>query len=63
MPVWILIASKIGILGLDIAVRLTRPGFSIRVRDRHKSPVGKKHKITTDDAKEFVKNEFGVSVS
>lgn len=54
---------KIGILGLDVAVRLTRPGFSIRVRGRHKSPIGKNHKITTDEAKSFVTNEFGVNVS
>lgn len=54
---------KIGILGLDIAVRLTRPGFNIRVRGRHKSTVGKHHKITPDEAKNFVTKEFGVSVS
>ena len=54
---------KIGILGLDIAVRLTRPGFNIRVRGSHKSTIGKHHKITPDEAKEFVRKEFGVSVS
>ena len=54
---------KIGILGLDIAVRLTRPGFNISVRARHKSSIGKHHKITPTEAKEFVTKEFGVSVS
>jgi len=54
---------KIGILALDIAVRLTRPGFNISVRDRHKATIGKQHKITSDEAKDFVTKEFGVSVS
>jgi len=54
---------KIGILALDIAVRLTRPGFNIKVRGKHKASVGKHHKITPDEAKDFVTKEFGVSVS
>ena len=54
---------KIGILALDIAVRLTRPGFSIKVRGNHKSTIGKHHKITPNEAKDFVTKEFGVSVS
>ena len=54
---------KIGILALDIAVRLTRPGFNIKVRGRHKSTVGKHHKITSTEAKDFLTKEFGVSVS
>ena len=54
---------KIGILALDIAVRLTRPGFSIKVRGSHKSNIGKHHKITPDEAKNFVTNEVGVSIS
>ena len=53
---------KIGILALDIAVRLTRPGFNISVRGRHKATIGKQHKITRDEAKDFVTKEFGVSV-
>ena len=54
---------KIGIHGLDIAVKLTRPGFSISVRSRHKSTIGKNHKITSEEAKKFVAKEFGISVS
>ena len=54
---------KIGIHGLDIAVKLTRPGFNISVRSKHKSTIGKKHKITSEEAKSFVTKEFGISVS
>ena len=53
---------KIGILGLDITVRLARPGFSITTRSKHKASVGKHHRITSNDAKEYLTREFGVSV-
>lgn len=53
---------QIGILGLEAAVTLTRPGFSIRVRSKHKASVGKKHKISRDEAIEFLSREFGVTV-
>jgi large subunit ribosomal protein L5 len=53
---------QIGILGLEAAVTLTRPGFSIRVRSKHKASVGKKHKISREEAIEFLSREFGVAV-
>ena len=53
---------KIGILGLDVAVNLSRPGFNIRVRSRHKAKIGHTHRISSDDAKEFLKKEFGVTI-
>ena len=52
----------IGILGLDIAVALTRPGFSIRTRSKHKAKVGKGHIITSQEAKDYVSKEFGVTL-
>tara|TARA_B100000953_G_scaffold166285_1_gene137104 strand:- start:2884 stop:3405 length:522 start_codon:yes stop_codon:yes gene_type:complete len=54
---------KIGILGLDVAARLTRPGYSIRTRSKHKASVGKSHKIKPVEAKEYLMKEFGVVVS
>ena len=53
---------KIGILGLNISVRLVRPGFSIAARSKHKASVGKHHKITPEEAKEYLTKEFGASV-
>ena len=34
---------QIGILGLGISVTLTRPGYSIRKRSKHKASIGKAH--------------------
>lgn len=53
---------QIGILGLEAAVSLTRPGFGIRVRSRHKASVGKKHRISKDEATQYFVKEFGVEV-
>ncbi|HWP78235.1 MAG TPA: 50S ribosomal protein L5 [Candidatus Nitrosotenuis sp.] len=53
---------QIGILGLEAAVTLTRPGFSIRVRSRHKARIGKHHRISKDEAIEFLTREFGVAI-
>jgi large subunit ribosomal protein L5 len=54
---------KIGILGLGISVTLTRPGYNIRVRSKHKARVGKKHVIKSDEAKDYLIKEFGVTVA
>jgi len=51
-----------GIVGLDIAVTLARPGFSIRKRSKHKASVGKTHVITKQDAKDYLTKEFGVTI-
>ena len=53
---------KIGILGLDVAVSVTRPGFNIRIRSKHKAKIGKSHRITSDEAKEFLTREFGAQI-
>ncbi len=53
---------QIGILGLGISVTLTRPGFGIRRRSKHKASVGKSHIITSQEAKDYLVNEFGVTV-
>jgi len=53
---------KIGILGLDVAVTLARPGFNIRFRSRHKAKIGKTHRISREEAQEFLTREFGVEI-
>jgi len=51
----------IGIFGMDICTSLTRPGYRVS-KKRNPSKIGKKHKITKDEAIDFFKNEFGVDV-
>ena len=54
---------QIGILGLGISVTLTRPGYSIRKRSKHKASVGKTHVITNQEAKEYLTKEYGVTIA
>lgn len=51
----------IGILGLDVAVTLERPGYRVK-RRRKKSPVGKTHRITQQEAIEWA-TSFGFEVT
>ena len=53
---------NIGILGLDIAVSLIRPSYNVKTRSKHKAKIGKKHKITKNDAIKFMTENFGVTV-
>ena len=53
---------KIGILGLEVSVSLTRPGYSVRLRSKHKSSVGKNHKISKQNAIDFMKENFEVAI-
>ena len=48
------------IIGLEAAVTLERPGFRVKHR-RNKSKIGKSHKITKNQAIEFVKG-LGVEI-
>lgn len=52
---------KIGMLGLDVSVALERPGYRTG-RKKIKSKIGKRHKISINDAVMFVKNKFDVKI-
>ena len=54
---------QIGILGLGISVALARPGYGVRTRSKHKASVGKTHVITSQEAKDYLVKEFGVTVA
>ena len=53
---------KIGIMGLEVCVTLQRPGFRIKKRGIMKRKIPNKHKITPQEAIEFIKNKFKVEV-
>lgn len=52
---------KIGILGMDVCVTLERPGFRVK-KKRISKPVGKKHRISKEEAIEFIKKNFGITI-
>ncbi len=54
--------ASIGVIGLEAAVTLKRPGFRVKKRSVNRSSFGNRHKITTDETIEFMKNKFGVNI-
>ena len=54
---------EIGIMGFDVSVTLERPGYRVKRRRYKTQQVGKRQRITREDAMGWVKKEFGVSVS
>ena len=53
---------KIGIMGLEVCVTLGRPGYRIKRRRVMKRKVPKNHRITKEEAIDFMKKEFNVKV-
>ncbi len=53
---------EVGIMGFETCITLIRPGFRIKRRKNRKQKVGKKHRITREEAIEFMKKEFSVKI-
>lgn len=53
---------KIGIMGLEVCVTLERAGYRIKRRRLMKRKIPKKHKITKNEAVDFMKKEFSLAV-
>jgi len=53
---------SIGVIGLEAAVTLERPGFRIKRRSLKRRKVGNKHIITKEQAIDFMKNNFKLDI-
>ncbi len=53
---------EVGVIGLEVAVTLSRSGYRIKIRKNRRNKIGLKHKVTKQDAIEFVKKAFKVEV-
>ncbi len=52
----------VGIFGMDVSAALERPGYRVARRRLRPRPIPKSHRVTREEAIEFVKDAFGVSV-
>lgn len=52
---------KFGILGFDVSATLERPGYRVK-KKRLPKKIGRKHAITKEEAIEFMKEKFSVTV-
>jgi large subunit ribosomal protein L5 len=53
---------ELGIFGMDVIGTLERPGFRIKRKRIRPAPVGKKHRITKEDAIKFITEKFAVQI-
>ena len=53
---------QMGIIGMDVAVALERAGYRVSRRKRARSKVGTSHRITADEAREFVAETYDVKM-
>jgi large subunit ribosomal protein L5 len=54
--------ASIGIIGLEVAVTLMRPGFRIRSRARKQKRIPTRHRISKEESMKFMQQKFGVKV-
>ena len=52
----------VGILGMDICVTLSRPGFRVKKRRIRPQKIGRTHKISREDAIEWAKKSLGIKI-
>jgi large subunit ribosomal protein L5 len=54
--------ADIGMKGFEVTVVLERPGYRVKKRDHKPSDIGKDHKVSDEEAKEFVEDQLGAEV-
>jgi len=53
----------LGVFGMDVCVSLKRRGYRLMYRRRERKKVPKAHRVTKEEALEWVKNKFGVQIA
>jgi large subunit ribosomal protein L5 len=53
---------EIGIWGMNVSVLLERPGYRVSRRSRKSSGIGRSHVVNKEEAMEFFKREFEVTI-
>jgi large subunit ribosomal protein L5 len=51
-----------GIIGMDVAVTLERPGYRINKRKRARSKIGRSHRVNPNEAKEFISKKYEINM-
>ncbi|MFW9852533.1 MAG: 50S ribosomal protein L5 [Candidatus Thorarchaeota archaeon] len=52
----------LGTIGFNVVVKLERPGYRLKYRQRKRKKISKKHLLTPSEAMEYVRTEFGVTI-
>ena len=54
---------ELGIHGMDVSVSLGRAGYRVKRRHRIRADLGKDHLLKTEEAIQFIKDEFDVEIA
>ncbi|MBU0757248.1 MAG: 50S ribosomal protein L5 [Nanoarchaeota archaeon] len=55
-------SPEIGMMGFEVCINIARPGERVSKRKLRKAKIHKKHRLTKQDAIDFFKTEFNVTV-
>lgn len=55
--------ADIGMMGFEATVNLERPGYRVKRRDYKPSEIGKEHRVSDEEAKKFIEEQFDVEVA
>jgi len=55
--------ADIGMMGFEVAVNLERPGYRLKKRDHKPNAIGNEHKVSDEEGREFVEDNFEVEVT
>ena len=53
---------QMGIIGMDVSVALERPGYRVSRRKRIRSKVGESHRVSPDEARDFISKNYDVKM-
>lgn len=53
---------ELGIVGMDFSVNVEKPGYRVKRKKKSPSNIGKKHKVSREEAILFLKDEFGIII-
>jgi large subunit ribosomal protein L5 len=53
---------SIAIMGFEVSVTVTRPGYRVKTRRKLPSALGKKHQVTQQESIDFFKEKFHIKV-
>jgi large subunit ribosomal protein L5 len=53
---------EVGIFGMDVVITLIRPGYRVMRRRRKYTRIPKRHRVTKEEAMEFLKQSFNVAI-
>jgi len=53
---------EVGIIGLEVAVTLERPGYRVKKRSYLRRSIPERHTITKDEGVKFMKEKFNIII-